>query len=138
MLDIKFILENREIVEKAIADKQTEPVDLDRIATLYEERKELRAKIDEMNAARNKAAKEQNHAEGKRLKEEAGAIEEKLPIVEKELVTLASKVPNVPSADTPIGADESANVVLRSWGEPRKFDFEPKAHWDLGDRKSVV
>src|SRR5262249_17028999 len=79
-----------------------------------------------------------NHADGKRLKEEAAEVEAKLPDIEKELVVLASKIPNVPSADTPVGDDESANVTLRTWGEPTKFDFEPKAHWDLGKELGII
>ncbi|HXK38953.1 serine--tRNA ligase [Candidatus Kaiserbacteria bacterium RIFCSPHIGHO2_01_FULL_50_13] len=137
MLDIKFIRENRDIVEKAIRDKKTEPIDLDKVIQLYEERKALRTKLDEVNAARNKAAKEQNHADGKRLKEEAGEFEIKLPNLEKELVTLVSKIPNVPSADTPVG-DESVNKIIRTWGEPKKFPFEPKAHWDLGKDLDII
>lgn len=138
MLDIKFIIENKDIVAKAIKDKQTEPVDLERLIVLYEERKSLRGALDMLNAARNKAAKEQNIEEGKRLKEEAAASEARLPNVEKELVTLLSKIPNVPSADTPVGADESANKILRSWGEPKKFSFDPKPHWELGKALGII
>lgn len=138
MLDIKFIIENREIVEKAIKDKQTEPVDLDRMLALYDERKQLRGQLDELNAARKKAAAERNVEEGKRLKTEAAALEEQLPTIEKELVGLLSAVPNIPSADTPVGSDESANKVLRSWGEKPNFGFAPKAHWDLGKELDVI
>lgn len=138
MLDIKFIIDQKEIVQKAIRDKQTEPVDVDRLIALYEERKTLRAQLDDLNAARNKAAKAQNIEEGRRLKEEAVSLEARLPDIEKELVGLLSKIPNVPSADTPVGADESANKILRSWGEPRKFSFDPKPHWDLGKALGVI
>lgn len=138
MLDIKFIIENRDIVEKAIKDKQTESVDIDQIIKLHEERKSLRQKLDEINAGRNKAAKEQNIEEGKRLKEEASLIEEKLPSIDKEFVSLISKIPNVPSADTPVGSDESANKVIRKWGEPNKFSFEPKPHWEIGKTLDLI
>lgn len=137
MLDIKFVEANRDIVEKAIRDKRTEAVDIDRILALAKERKELRTKIDEINTARNKAAKEQNHEEGKRLKGEAAEVEKTLPDVEKELVTLLSKLPNVPSADTPVG-DEGANKVVRSWGDKPQFTFTPKAHWDLGKSLGII
>lgn len=138
MLDIKFIRENREIVEKAIRDKQTEAVDIDTLLKLEDERKALRQQLDEVNAARNKAAKEQNHEEGKKYKEEANDIEEKLKPVEKEFITLMLALPNVPSADTPVGADESANQVLREWGEKPNFSFKPKAHWDLGKDLDLI
>lgn len=132
MLDIKFIAEHPDIVKKAIHDKQTEPVNVDHLLALYAERKKLRQELDDVNAARNRAAKEQDVAEGKRLKEEAARLESALEAIEKEYIPLLLKIPNVPSADTPVGADESANSIMRSWGEPRKFSFEPKPHWDLG------
>lgn len=137
MLDIKFIKENRGLVEKAIADKKVEGIDLDRLLALYDERKELRQKLDDLNAARNKAAKEQNHEEGRRLKEEAVSLDKRLPEIEQELVPILLKVPNLPSADTPVG-DESANKIIRSRGEPTKFSFEPKAHWDIGKTLGVI
>ena len=137
MLDIKFIKDNRDIVAKAIRDKNAEPVDLDRLLALYDVRRNLRSKIEDINALRNKAAKEQNHEEGKRLKEEAAMLEQKLPPLEKEFVTLLLRIPNLPSADTPIG-DESANKVVRSFGEPATFSFEPKPHWDLGHALGII
>lgn len=138
MLDIKFIQENPDIVKKAIQDKQSEPVDVDHLLSLYEERKKLRQALDDVNAARNKAAKEQNFEEGKILKQKAAEIEPKLQALEKEYAPLLLKIPNVPSADTPIGNDESANKVIRQWGEPTKFSFEPKAHWDLGKTLDII
>lgn len=138
MLDIKFIRDNRDIVEKAIHDKQTESVDIDALLKLDDERKALKQKLDEVNALRNKAAKEQDHEAGKKHKKEANELEEKLKPVEKEFVALMLKLPNVPSADTPVGADESANKVIRTWGDKPSFSFKPKAHWDLGKSLEVI
>lgn len=138
MLDIKFIIDQRDIVEAAIKNKQTEPVDIGRVEELYNKRKELRQQLDELNFAKKKAATDRNIEEGQRLKQSFAELNEQLPAIEKELVTLVSKIPNLPSADTPIGADESANRVLREWGEPRVFDFEPKAHWDLGKDLDLI
>jgi len=138
MLDIKFVIENRTIVENAIKHKHTEPVDIGKVERLYNQRKELRQKLDELNAKKRKAAQERNMEEGQRIKQESSAINEQLPAIEKELVTLVSKIPNLPSADTPIGDDESANRVLRSWGTPRTFDFEPQPHWKLGKTLDII
>ncbi len=138
MLDIKFIIDNRSIVEKAIKDKLTEPVDIGLIEKLYLQRKELRQKLDTLNAEKKKAAQERNISEGQRIKQEISGLTEQLPSVEKELVTLVSKIPNLPSADTPVGTSESDNRVLRTWGKPRKFDFEPKPHWDLGTDLDLI
>jgi seryl-tRNA synthetase len=138
MLDIKFIAENPDIVKKAIHDKQTEPVDIDHLLALYEERKKLRQELDEINAARNVAAKEQNVADGKKFKELGATLEKKLHDLEKEYVPLLLKIPNVPSADTPVDSDESANKIMRQWGEMPQFSFEPKAHWDLGKALGII
>ena len=138
MWNISLVEENRDIVEKAIRDKKTEPVNIGRLIALNDERKVLRTKSDEINAARNKAAKEQNIEEGKRLKQELSGIEAKLTDVEGELITLLKKIPNIPSADTPVGDSEDANRILRKWGDPPKFDFEPKPHWELGKALGLI
>lgn len=138
MLDIKFIIENREIVENAIRDKQTEPVDISRVIELYEERKTLRRSLDDLNAARKRAADARDADEGRRLKEEAAALESKLPELERELVGLLGKIPNIPSPDTPVGSDESANRVVRTWGELPQFSFTPRAHWDIGRDLGII
>lgn len=138
MLDIEFIKEHRSVVEKAIKDKKGEPVDLEELLKLYEERSTLRGKVSKVNEQRNIAAKERNIEEGRRLKEEGQQLEEKLKGVEKEFVSLMIKIPNVPSADTPVGPDESANKVLRKWGEPKNFSFKPKEHWELGKDLGII
>ena len=138
MLDIAFIKENRAAVEKAILDKRAEPVDLDVLLALHEKRSALRGTVGEVNEARNRAAKERNVEEGRRLKEEGQRLEEELRTVEKEFVSLMIKLPNVPSADTPVGPDASVNKVLRQWGEPPKFSFKPKEHWELGAALGII
>ncbi len=138
MLDIKFIIENKDIVAAAIKNKHTEQVDIDRIVELYEKRKALRQELDSLNAAKRIAAQERNIEEGQRIKQESARVNETLPSVEKELVTLVSKIPNLPSADTPVGDDESANRVMRTWGTPKQFDFQPKPHWELGAELDVI
>ena len=126
------------MVEKAIKDKKAEPVGIDAILRLYEERKELRQKIEEVSRERKVAADARNVEEGKRLKDVLQPLGEKLAAVEKEFVQLMIKIPNIPSPDTPIGPDESANKVLRSWGEKPKFKFTPKEHWELGKELGVI
>lgn len=138
MLDINFIQKHRDVVEKAIADKKGGDIDLDRILELYEERKKLRGKVGEINEARNKAAQERNIEAGRELKEQLRIAEKNLKEAEKEYVELMIKIPNVPSADTPVGPDESGNKVLRKWGEPTDFSFEPKPHWELGETLDVI
>jgi len=139
MLDIKFIRDNKDIVAQALKNKNASAdIDLDQLLVLADQQKEARQNLDDLNAKRNEAAKAQNIEEGKRLKEEASALEAKLSEVEKAFLTMMLKIPNIPSADTPVGPDESGNKVIRQWGEPKKFSFEPKAHWDLGKDLDII
>src|SRR3989339_634950 len=138
MLDIAFIRENPDIVRAAIKNKNREGIDLDRILVLAEERKNNANEISEINRQRNVAQEARDVEAGKRLKEELKAVEEKHQATEKELVSLLIKIPNIPPADTPIGPDESGNVVIRQWGEKPQFPFAPKAHWDLGKNLGII
>lgn len=131
MLDIKFIQENKKIVEKAIADKKSEPVDLGILLGLYEDRKKLQGEISEINAGRNKAANDRNIEEGKKLKEKLKSLEEKLKKIDKEYVALMLKIPNVPHIAAPVGEGESDNKEIKTWGEKPEFGFEPKSHIEL-------
>ncbi len=138
MLDLNFIRENPDIVRKAMKDKNREGIDLDRILALAEERKSLSQAVSDINRARNEAQAARNIEEGKRLKEEHQKAEEKHKEAEKELVALLVQLPNIPSADTPVGPDESGNVVVRKWGEIPTFDFTPKEHWELGRDLGII
>jgi seryl-tRNA synthetase len=138
MLDIQFIRDNPDLVRAAIQNKKREGIDLERILQLADERKKIAGEITEINRQRNVAQEARDGEAGKRLKDELKAAEERYQAAEKELVALLVKVPNIPSADTPIGPDESGNVVVREWGEKRQFDFIPKAHWELGKELDII
>ncbi len=139
MLDTKFIRENREIVEMAMQNKSVrEVVDLDELLNLADKKKDLGQKLADINTKRNEAAKSQNIELGKQLKEEGSAVDAELAEVEKNFISLMLKIPNIPSADTPIGKDDTENKVIRQWGEIPKFNFEPKAHWDLGKDLNII
>jgi seryl-tRNA synthetase len=92
---------------------------------------EKRRRRNELSALRGKPAPE-TLAEMKGLKEEIRALEERVEEADRMLAAVEKQVPNVPQDDVPRGGDETANRVERTWGEPRRFDFEPQAHWDLG------
>jgi seryl-tRNA synthetase len=72
------------------------------------------------------------------LKEEIRDLEAETERVEAELAAVEQRIPNVPQDSVPRGRDESANRVERTWGEPRRFDFEPAAHWDLGPALGIL
>ncbi len=114
------------------------------IAALEERRKHLQSQTQQLQAARNanakavgqaKARKEDASAllaEGARLGERVKELEEQLENLQRELETIALGIPNIPHASVPDGKDESDNQEVRRWGEPRRFDFAPKDHVDLG------
>lgn len=132
MLDIKFIRSNAQLVKDAVAHKKAAKVDIDELLRLDDERVRLQVQVDELNRQRNVAAKDKNVEEGKRLKDEVSKKESELREVGEDFRKLLYRVPNIPSSDTPVGLDESENKVIRTWGEPPKFDFQPKDHLELG------
>ena len=137
MLDIKFIRENKDIVVAACKNKNR-VIDIDELLRLSEERKVLRVSIDEINQKRNTAAANRDIAAGSELKKELEDMQSKFDSIDKQFVDLMIKVPNVPSADTPVGKDESENVVIRSWGTKPSFDFKPKEHYEIGEALGML
>jgi seryl-tRNA synthetase len=102
--------------------------------TLLEEKLRRR---NELSSLRGKPSPEAL-AEMKSLKEEIRALEERVEEADRMLAAVEKQVPNVPQESVPRGTDESANRVERAWGEPRKFDFAPQAHWDLGPALGIL
>jgi seryl-tRNA synthetase len=147
MLDIHFIRENLAVVKDA-AVKKSVNVDVDELLKLDDERKVLRQEIDAKRAEQNRRSSEMQRATGvereklleamRQLKAGMAEEEERYQKLLEKWTKLLLSVPNVPSADTPIGPDESGNVVVRKWGEPTKFDFKPKAHWDIGKDLDII
>ena len=69
----------------------------------------------------------------KTLSAEVKALDAELAEIDAKLTEFTTTLPNIPADSVPVGADEDDNVEVRRWGTPREFDFEPKAHWDLGE-----
>ena len=138
MLDIKFIRENAEKIKEAARNKNID-LDVDKLLEIDKKRKELISKIDELQAERNKLAKNAQGQKptvsqikkGKKFKIESSKAEEDFKKIENEYLDLMIKVPTIPSEDTPIGKDENNNVEVYKWGKPTKFDFEPKSYLEL-------
>lgn len=143
MLDLKWVRENLDIVQKAIENRNMK-VDLTRFRELDAERRRLIVDVEQLKNRRNvvsseiaKLKKAGEPAEDKivamrELGEEIKRLDERLAEIEDALSAIMLDIPNIPDKSVPIGPDESANVVIRTWGEPPKFDFEPRPHWDLG------
>lgn len=145
MLDIQFIRDNRQIVEQAAANKNIK-VDLNRLLELDLQRRTLSTEIDEFRRQRNELAgqakgtkpSENDIAKGKELKRQLTELEGKLNPIQSEYEALLKKVPNIPTADTPIGASEDDNQVVYEWGEKPKFEFEPKNHWEIAEANGWI
>ncbi len=145
MLDIKLIRENPQKVKDAMKTRNKDMDALvDEILEIDKKARELTQKADALKAEQNAASKKipQIKKEGGDISEimaRMNAIKEEVKVLDAEKNELAAKqktmmyeFPNVPSDATPVGKDDSENVEIRRWGEPRKFDFEAKAHWDIG------
>ncbi len=145
MLDIKLIRENPQKVKDAMKTRNKDMDALvDEILEIDKKARELTQKADALKAEQNAASKKipQIKKEGGDISEimaRMNAIKEEVKVLDAEKNELAAKqktmmyeFPNVPSDATPVGKDDSENVEVRRWGEPRKFDFEAKAHWDIG------
>ena len=152
MLDIKFVRENPDLVDKACESRQNAHWDRERFFELDEERRSLIAEVEGLQATRNAASKEigQLMRDGKKAEAEAAKavvaankdriaeLDEKRGAVEQELFDLVAAIPNIPDETVPYGKDDSDNPEARRWGTPREFDFEPRAHWDLGTSTGMI
>ncbi|OGM58079.1 serine--tRNA ligase [Candidatus Woesebacteria bacterium RIFCSPHIGHO2_12_FULL_46_16] len=139
MLDIQFIRENTQKVKKGISAKQLDSSLVDKLLELDEERKKLIVEVEALRQERNKIAKEGKASdEGKKIKEELKGKEPELAKAEGEYQKILSLIPNLPAEDVKEGKDESENEVVRSWGEPSKFDFEAKDHLALGEALDII
>ena len=137
MLAMDFVKANRETVERAIRDKGVE-LDLDALLALDGEVRAAKTEIDRLRAERNavsakfKDATPEEKAElGRQAKEagaQASALEGELSAKDADLKALMLKLPGIPYEGAPVGPDESYNVVIRTVGEPPKFDFDPLDH----------
>jgi seryl-tRNA synthetase len=139
MLDIRFIRENSDLVQKASRAKKVE-VDIAHLLEIDKKNQELAKSVQELQTKRNAFSKnihgkpdEKQIAEGKKIKEILEKTEKAYNSVNEELNNLLLKVPNVPHESVPEGKDESDNVEMRRWGEPKKFDFKVRDHVELGE-----
>ena len=145
MLDIKLIRENPDKVKAAMKSRNKDmDAIVDEILAIDKQVRELTQKADALKAEQNAASKQipQIKKEGGDISEimtRMNAIKEEVKTLDADKAELAAKqktmmyeFPNVPSETTPVGKDDSENVEVRRWGEPRNFDFEAKAHWDIG------
>jgi seryl-tRNA synthetase len=137
MLDLKFIRENIDQVRQAVANRQ-DIAPLDEILKLDQERRQKMRELDNLRQARKTVAREREKEKGRDLRIMIRDLEEEVRRLDEQLEELLLQVPNIPQPSVPIGRDESSNVVLRSWGEAKGFDFAPTPHWKLGEALDII
>jgi len=144
MLDIRYVRENPERV-KEFSKQKGYDIDVDRVLSLDEERRELQQKVDELRTERNSIADAMKKSGGKPdqgsiergrvIKTELAEVEERLRVVEEEFVVRLRAIPNAPLDMVPVGASEDENVVIRTVGDKPEFDFAIKNHAEIAEAK---
>jgi seryl-tRNA synthetase len=148
MLDLKFLRDNLEEVERRLATRG-EVVDLSAFSDLDGSRRGLLSEAETLKAERNQVSaligktKDKSQVQGEiaRMKDVSARIkelDEELRQVEENLKGLMLTLPNLPDAACPLGQSEEDNPEVRTWGEPTQLGFEPKAHWDIGEDLDII
>ncbi|MCH8332429.1 serine--tRNA ligase [Candidatus Sumerlaeota bacterium] len=149
MIDVRLLRDDPDSLRRALEAKN-ESVDLDRLIELDGRRRELAKALDEMNRRRNEQSKtigskikagqdaDALRAEVRALGEKIKAAESESGEVDTEYKALLLQVPNRPHSSTPLGRNEEDNKVLSEWGEKPSLDFEPKPHWELGEKLGIL
>ncbi|NMC54881.1 MAG: serine--tRNA ligase [Chloroflexi bacterium] len=149
MLDIALIRENPDVVREALRKRQMDTAAVDQVAELDVKRRGLLTEVETLKAERNRVSKEIGRmkdkdereakiAEMREVGDRISALDEQVRQVDEDLQALVAGIPNLPDARTPLGKDESENVVVRQHGEKPQFNFEPKPHWDLGSELDII
>jgi len=150
MLDIKRIRESLEDIKKAMNRRGEKEFNLDEVVELDDKRKELLKEVEVLKNKMNVESKKipqlikegkditEDKANLKKLSDEIKSLDEKIKIVNDELEYKLLRIPNVPNKEVPQGETDEDNVEVRTWGEPTKFNFNPKAHWDLGTDLGIL
>ena len=149
MLDIKVLREDYDRIMEIMKVRGENVGDIDKVLVLDKEKRELQYEVQGLKAKKNEVSKqipalkkegkdvqpifEEMKVIGEREKELDNIIREK----EEEITNIMLTIPNVPHPSVPIGDTDEDNVEVRKWGEPTKFDFEPKAHWDIGENLKI-
>ncbi|HEY41554.1 MAG TPA: serine--tRNA ligase [Dehalococcoidia bacterium] len=140
MLDIRFIRENPDIVRQALRNRQEDSAPLDAILELDAERRQRVTELEDLRHARKQTSKDREAAaeEGRALRARIRDLEEAVRDLEGKLEERLLQMPNTPHSSVPVGKDEDDNVTVRTWGEPKTFDFTPAPHWTLGESLGII
>jgi seryl-tRNA synthetase len=149
MLDLKYVRGNTAIVEEALM-KRGSPVSLDNFLDLDEQRRDMLFVVEQMKGRRNQVSEEIGRLkkagtdaeamviEMRELSQEIKFKDDEVRSIEEKMQIFLMHIPNVPHTSVPVGSDQSANLEVRRWGEPRQFTFTPKPHWEIGENLDVI
>ncbi|WP_414698242.1 serine--tRNA ligase [Peptacetobacter sp. AB845] len=150
MLDIKRIRENLDEIKQAMQIRGEKEFDLDGVVALDDQRRDLLKEVEVLKQELNVESKKipqlikegkdvtEDKARLKELSDKIKGIDVQVKEVEDKLNYTLMRIPNVPHPDVPQGETDEDNVEVKKWGEPRKFDFEQKAHWDIGTDLGIL
>lgn len=150
MLDIKMIRQNVDEVKEQLGNRGVKPEIIEEIVAKDRKRRDIIVQTETLKKQRNdvsqaiaqlKRNKENADAQIEEMKKVGDAIkafDEELNGLDEEVTDMASRLPNMPNKTIPVGPDEDSNVELRKVGTPRTFDFEPKAHWEIGEKLDIL
>lgn len=149
MLDMKFVRENPEAVEQALANRGA-AMNLEGFLALEKERRTLLAEVEALKNKRNTVSQEISRmkrsgenadslvAEMRGVGDSIAAMDAQVRQMEADLAAIIMVIPNIPHASVPVGTDEGANQEVRRWGEPRSFAFAAQPHWDIGEKLRIL
>jgi len=151
MLDIQLIRDKPDFVKERLSTRGGDHYLLvDRILLLDQERRSILRELESLRSERNRVSKEIGtmkkrsldtsdlEAQVKKIRESVEKLEAKLSLVEKQMKEVMLRLPNIPHESVPIGEDEKDNLEVRRYGTPRDFNFEPKPHWEIGEKLDIL
>jgi seryl-tRNA synthetase len=152
MLSLQLIRQNPDLVRDSLKKRHQDDTILEEVIALDEKHRKLLQRVEELRAERKKgsrqigqrmqsddaSAQEDEIAKMRQVGEQIKSLESDTDEVKEELQDLLLRLPNMPEDSVPLGEDESDNVQIRTWGEPRQFDFPPKPHWELGESLGII
>lgn len=150
MIDIKILRNEPEKLVEALKRRKDDKVDIDGLISLDKERRELLFEVEQMKSKQNAVSKQipaykkegkdttEIFEEMKKLSNDIKAKDEEVRTIDEKITSIMYTIPNIPNPTVPEGDTDEDNVEVRRFMEPTSFDFEPKAHWDLGDSLDIL
>ena len=150
MLDLKFIRENPDLVKESLTKRRLNPELVDQFLEYDNRRRDILYEVEQLRHKRNVASEKIGQlkragedvqpmiSEMKDVSDRIKTFENELDDVEKNVNSIRLEIPNIPHEDVPVGNDEEDNELIRTWGEPRDFNFDFKPHWELGEDLDIL